>query len=147
MKPPHERIHGMRTERSRERRGRGHRGPLALAGPLSPRSVPLSRRSRREQFDHVVAAIVTALDAQIRREPEPVEVVVEEAPLLPPEWTDEIPASIVTTAPGGHRIVIYRLVVTSRSSGPEHLEENLWSVLLHRFAEIWQLPPEDIDPR
>ena len=65
---------------------------MALPGPLSPGSVP-SHRTPREQFDVLVAGVLAALEKHFAAEPDPVDVVVEEAPLLPPEWSDEVPTS------------------------------------------------------
>lgn len=139
-------IVGVRPGPTRDRRGRGARGVLSLPGPLSPAGVPAHRHGRAA-FDHLVAGILTSLDHHFEREPDHVEVVVEEAPLLPLNWADDVPGSILNPMPGGFRIVLYRIPLVSRSRTREHLEDNLWTVLLHRLGEAWALPPEDLDPR
>lgn len=140
-------VSGPRPGRMRDRRGRGARGPMALPGPLSPRSVP-THRTPREQFDALVQDVLAALERHFAAEPDPVEVVVEEAPLLPPEWDDEVPTSTATIAEGGARIVLYRLPISQRSSHDSRaLEAAVWQVLLDRLAEIWQISPDDLDPR
>lgn len=139
-------VTGPRPGRMRDRRGRGRRGPLALPGPLSPAGVP-SQQTPREEFDALVRAIVTTLEPAFRAEPDPVEVVVEEAPLLPPEWADEVPASVVARHHGTTRVVVFRLPITQRCLTRADLEDMTWSVLIDQLAAVWQVSPDDLDPR
>jgi hypothetical protein len=132
---------------------------MALPGPLSPGSVP-SHRTPREQFDVLVEGVLAALEKHFAAEPDPVDVVVEEAPLLPPEWSDDVPTSTGVTVDGTSRIVLYRLPISQRcadspgggagpraASSSRALEDAVWQVLLDRLAEVWQVSPDDIDPR
>lgn len=119
---------------------------MALPGPLSPRSVP-SHRTPREEFDVLVEGVLAALEKHFVAEPDPVDVVVEEAPLLPSDWSDDVPTSTAVTGTGTSRIVLYRLPISQRCSGSLELEDAVWHVLLDRLAEVWQLSPDDIDPR
>jgi hypothetical protein len=139
-------VSGPRPGRMRDRRGRGARGPMALPGPLSPGSVP-SHRTPREQFDVLVEGVMAALEKHFAAEPDPVEVVVEEAPLLPPEWSDDVPTSSGVKVDGTSRIVLYRLPISQRCADSIQLEDAVWQVLLDRLAEVWQVSPDDIDPR
>ena len=140
-------IIGPRPGRMRDRRGRGPRGPMALPGPLSPHSVP-AHRAPRAAFDLLVGDIVAALDHYFEIEPDHVHLVVEEAPMLPPEWTDEVPLSIVVPEQGGSRVVLFRMPITHRGAGgPDALEDLLWSVILDRLSEVWHISPDDLDPR
>lgn len=138
-------VTGARPGRMRDRRGRGARGPMALPGPLSPRSVP-SHRTPREQFDVLVESVLGALEKHFAAEPDQVDVVVEDAPLLPPDWSDDVPTSTVVSGIAS-RIVLYRLPITQRCADVIQLEDAVWKVLLDRLAEVWQLSPDDIDPR
>jgi predicted Zn-dependent protease with MMP-like domain len=119
---------------------------MALPGPLSPGSVP-SHRTPREQFDMLVERVLTAMEKHFAAEPEPVDVVVEEAPLLPPEWSGDVPTSTGVTVDGTSRIVLYRLPISQRCADSTQLEDGVWQVLLDRLAEVWQVSPDDIDPR
>ena len=139
-------VTGPRPGRMRDRRGRGRRGPESLPGPLSPAGVR-SPQSPREAFDELVTTIVTALESVFRAEPDPVEVVVEEAPRLPPEWTDEVPASVIAHHEGTTRVVVFRLPITHRCQTPQQLEEMTWAVLLDQLASVWHVSPGDLDPR
>lgn len=139
-------VSGPRPGRMRDRRGRGPRGPMALPGPLSPRSVP-AHRPPRESFDLLVGDVLAALEPHFTVESDHVEVVVEEAPLLPPEWTDDVPLSILATVPDGHRVMLFRIPIAQRCHTPADLEELVWSVVLERLAEVWHMSPDDLDPR
>jgi predicted Zn-dependent protease with MMP-like domain len=118
---------------------------MALPGPLSPGSVP-SHRTPRQEFDVLVSGVLGALEKHFAAETEQVNVVVEEAPLLPPEWSDDVPTSTAVHAETA-RIVLYRLPISQRCSDSDELEDAVWQVVLDRLAEVWQLSPDDIDPR
>lgn len=139
-------VHGPRPGAARDRRGRGPRGVLSLPGPLSAHGVPV-HRNPREAFDDLVADVLTRLDPHFDREPDHVEVAIEEAPLLPPGWDEAVPRSIVNPAPGGYRIVLYRLPIIGRARSADEVEDLVWAVLLSRLAEVWHHDPEDLDPR
>ncbi len=119
---------------------------MALPGPLSPRSVP-AHRSARESFDLLVSDVVATLEPHFAAEPDHVDIVVEEAPLLPPEWTDDVPLSIVVAGPRATRVVLFRLPMSHRCTGRTELEDLVWTVVLERLAEVWHLSPDDLDPR
>lgn len=119
---------------------------MALPGPLSPNTVP-AHRSPRESFDLLVTDILAALEPHFSIEPDHVEIVVEEAPLLPPEWSDEVPMSIVVTAGEATRILLFRIPISHRCTSAEDVEELVWSVILDRLAEVWHMSPDDLDPR
>ncbi len=140
-------VTGPRPGRMRDRRGRGRRGPVALPGPLSPDGAG-SRQTPRERFDDIVRSVVTALEPAFRAEPDTrVDVVVEEAPRLPPEWSDEVPASVVSEVDGAIRVVVFRLPIEQRCGSHHELEEMTWAVLLEQLASVWQVSPDDLDPR
>lgn len=122
------------------------RGPMAMPGPLSPRSVP-AHRSTRAAFDLLVGDVLAALDHHFVVESDHVEIVVEEVPLLPPEWSDDVPLSIVIARPLCTRVVMFRLPITQRCASRVALEELVWTVVLERLSEVWRMSPEDLDPR
>lgn len=139
-------ITGPRPGSMRDRRGRGRRGPLALPGPLSPAGVP-AQTGPRERFDLLVGQIVTALGPAFRAESDAIEVIVEEGPSLPPEWTEEVPASVVTQHGDVTRVVVFRLPISGRCATETELHDMTWSVLIEQLAAVWQVDPEDLDPR
>jgi len=139
-------VSGPRPGRMRDRRGRGKRGPLSLPGPLSPSSIP-AQRSPREQFDLMVSDVLTSLRPHFDIETETVEVAVEEAPLLPDDWDDEVPLSTLVTRPEITRVVLFRLPMTHRSTSDLELLDLVWTTILDRLGEIWHMPPDDLDTR
>jgi len=139
-------VSGPRAGRMRDRRGKGRRGPMALPGPLSPRSVP-AHRSARASFDRLVGEVLAALDDQFEAEADPIDVVVEEAPILPPEWSDPVPLSILVSSVDTTRIVLFRLPISQRCESASDLEDVVWTVILDRLAEVWHSSPDDLDPR
>jgi len=139
-------VSGPRPGRMRDRRSRGRRGPFALPGPLSPRSVP-AHRTPKAAFDALVGEMLDALEPHFNVEPDHVDVVVEEAPMLPESWVDEVPMSVLTQDATGARVVLFRLPIASRVLGRSDLENLVWSVLLERLGEVWHMPPDDLDPR
>lgn len=139
-------VVGPRGGSMRDRRGHGRRGVLALPGPLSPRGVPV-RQTRRAKFENLITQIVTALEPAFQAESDAVEVIVEDAPRLPPEWDDAVPSSIVSHRDGVTQLVLYRLPITQHARNEQHLEEVTWTVLLDQLAAIWHVSPDDLDPR
>lgn len=119
---------------------------MALPGPLSPHSVPAHRPSR-ESFHLLVGGVLAALEPHFAVEPDQVEIVVEEAPLLPPEWTDDVPLSIVAPGNDGTRVLLFRIPITQRCLTTTDLEDLVWSVVLDRLADVWHMSPDDLDPR
>lgn len=139
-------VTGPRPGRMRDRRGRGARGPIALPGPLSPGSVP-AHRTPRQEFDALVERILTALSKHFDAEPDAVEVVVEEVPLLPPGWDEPVPTSALVRTREAARVILYRLPLTQRCDSPSQVENDTWEAVLDRLAQVWELSPDDIDPR
>ena len=119
---------------------------MALPGPLSPDSVP-SHLTPRQDFDALVEAIVNALAKHFEAEPDRVDVVTEEAPLLPPDWPHPVPKSAAVRGPDAARVILYRLPLSKRCGSRRELEDATWQAILDRLAEIWQMPAEDLDPR
>lgn len=119
---------------------------MALPGPLSPRSVPVHRPARAS-FDLLVGEVIAALEPYFVVETDHVQVVVEEAPILPPEWTDDVPLSIIATDTEGSRVVLFRIPIAQRCTSHEDLEDLVWSVVLERLSEVWHISPDDLDPR
>lgn len=139
-------VSGPRPGRMRDRRGRGKRGPLSLPGPLSPARVPVERPPR-EEFDLMVSDVLTSLRPHFDAETENVEVAVEEAPLLPEDWADEVPLSTTVTGTGVSRVVLFRLPMVHRSTTDLELLDLIWGTVLDRLSEIWHISPDDLDPR
>lgn len=138
-----------RTGSTRDRRGRGIRGPAVLAGPLTPQGTPRAR-SRRDRFDAVVLDVVEALEERWADELGLVEFAVEETPLLPPDWAAAtVPLSSVVRgrAEEPTRLVIFRRPIEMRAETPTDLGGLVLTVLVEQVSELLGRRPEDIDPR
>lgn len=121
---------------------------MALPGPFTPRGLP-AHRLGRERFDDLVTAVIDALADRFEAEPEPLQIVIEEAPLLPEAWDEPVPTSTVRVPDGDQprQVVVYRLPIITRAQSPAHVQEAVWAVMLHRLGEVWQISPDDLDPR
>ena len=137
-----------RTGPTRDRRGRGPRGPLALPGPLSP-TAPEPHPSRREAFDELVLSAVDRLSERWRDELGAVEFGAEDVPQLPADWADEpIPFGSLTraTATTPARIVLFRRPIEMRAGSRRELAALVREVLVEHLAELLGREPDEIDP-
>lgn len=130
-----------RRKHTRDRRGRGLRGPLA------PPQVPLAL-TRAEQFDELVLDAVERLE---RRWPQlaEVELAVEEVPPADVDvWTDElVPLGRLMLERRNEpvRIVIYRRPVEARAAGRPELADLVYEVVVEQVAELLGVEPDEID--
>lgn len=131
---------------TRDRRGRGQRGPGIV--PRDPR-IP-ERPTRRERFDRLVLDIVKEIDARWQRQLGLVEYAVEDTPLLPDDWGEEtVPLSSLVRGTGGEptRLVLFRRPIEHRCESRAELEAMVLTLVVEQVAELLGLPPEDVDPR
>ena len=91
--------------------------------------------------------MLAPLEKHFDAEPDEVEVVVEDVPLLPADWTDEVPLSNLSRRGDVALVVLYRRPLTDHCTSRIELEDRVWDVVLHRLAEVWQVSPDDLDPR
>ncbi|PUA81955.1 metallopeptidase family protein [Nocardioides currus] len=137
-------IEGRRA--TRDRRGRGQRGPGIV--PLDPR-VP-ERPTRRERFDRLVLDVVTEVDTRWHKQLGLVEYAVEDTPLLPADWGDQtVPLSSLVRGTGGNatRLVLFRRPIEHRCESRADVEAMVLMLVVEQVAELLGLPPEDVDPR
>ncbi|GAA2055840.1 metallopeptidase family protein [Catenulispora yoronensis] len=130
-----------RRKHTRDRRGRGLRGPLA------PPQVPLAL-TRAEQFDELVLDAVERLERRWPRLSE-VELAVEEVPPADAEhWSEEaVPLGrVLADRPGEPvRIVIYRRPVEARAAGRPELADLVYEVVVEQVAELMGIEPDEVD--
>ncbi|MGH3448622.1 MAG: metallopeptidase family protein [Nocardioidaceae bacterium] len=143
-----ERRARVRPGRTRERHGRGVRGPLSLPGPLTPRA-PQARPSRRQEFDEMVVSLVDRLLVRWGAELGDVEFGTEDVPQIPHDWVDEpVPFGALNREGLGlpARIVVFRRPVELRA--PTRLEQVALvnEVLVEHIAELLGRDVEEIDP-
>ncbi len=125
------------------------RGRPVLPGPLTPRGVP-ARRSRRDRFDAIALDVVTELEQRWSDELGLVEFAVEEAPLVPDDWTAAtVPLASLVRGAGSDpaRVVLFRRPIELRSESSTDLGALVFTVLVEQVAELLGRRPEEIDPR
>jgi hypothetical protein len=142
-------VAGPRTGRRRDRRGRGMRGRAVLPGPLTPGGVP-GGKSRRDRFDAAVIDALSLLEERWSDELGLVEFAVEEAPLVPDDWTAAtVPLTTLVRGEDGAptRLVVFRRPIELRCETSADLDALVFTVLVEQVAELLGRRPEEIDPR
>ena len=132
--------------RTRDRRGRGMRGPGVV--PARPGTTAL--RTARQRFDQLVLDVVTPLDERWHRHLGLVEYAVEDAPMLPDDWGDEtVPLSSLVRGKGQEptRLVIFRRPIEHRATNRDELEAMVHTVVVEQLAELLNLTPGQVDER
>ncbi|UFN44083.1 metallopeptidase family protein [Nocardioides okcheonensis] len=131
---------------TRDRRGRGMRGPGVL--PARPGTPAL--RTARQRFDQLVLDVVAPLDEKWQRHLGLVEYAVEDAPMLPDDWGDEtVPLSSLVRGKGTDptRLVVFRRPIEHRATTHDELRAMVHLVVVEQLAELLNLTPADIDER
>lgn len=127
---------------SRDRHGRGPRGPLYFPG--TPQW-----RTRREIFDEIVGELIAELTAKWP-EVSSIEFATEDVPPSDPApWEDhsEVLARVFFADRRrglADRIVLYRLPIVLRS-GEDEVPEIVRRVLVDRISRILAIPPDELD--
>ncbi|MGD9960402.1 metallopeptidase family protein [Nocardioides sp.] len=135
-----------RRRRTRDRRGRGLRGPAILPRRLGTPERPTAR----ELFDDLVLATVEGIEDRWQQRLGLVEYAVEDAPQIPDDWQpDRVPLSSLIRAGGTDpaRIVVFRRPIEHRCQTRPELEAMVHTVLVEQVAELLGVPVEEIDPR
>ena len=132
--------------RTRDRRGRGMRGPGVLPRTLG---VP-EQRTAGERFDQLVLDVVSDIDARWSERLGVLEYAVEDAPQVPDDWHPEtVPlSSLVRGARGAPaRLVLFRRPIEHRAANRSDLEAMVLTVVVEQVAELLGVEPEVVDPR
>ncbi|MEJ7628737.1 MAG: metallopeptidase family protein [Nocardioidaceae bacterium] len=143
-----EHVVPVRAGAPRDRHGRGVRGPLVLAGPLTHGGAP-HIESRRDQFDEIV---LTLVDRHLRRWADAlgdIEFGTEDVPELPEDWQDEaVPFGALTRPRDGQpgRIVVFRRPVEMRARTRLERVALVDEILVEHIADQLGKDPSEIDP-
>ncbi|MFC7493851.1 MULTISPECIES: metallopeptidase family protein [unclassified Nocardioides] len=137
---------GSARRRTRDRRGRGMRGPAVL--PRVPGRPEL--RTARERFDDLALDIVTEIDRRWQDRLGLVEYAVEDTPDVPDDWSSgTVPLSSLVRGSGADptRLVLFRRPIEHRCDNRAELEAMVLTVVVEQVAELLGIDAEDVDPR
>ena len=142
-------VQPRRPGRTRDRHGRGLRGPSTLPGPRSPRGVAYPG-TPAQRFDALVLGLVAQLQRRWGTRWGRLEFGVEEAPLIPAEWSiDEVPLATLVRGFAGQasRIVLFRRPILWRAPARPEMSAMVLALLVEQVAELLGIEPNDVDPR
>ena len=131
---------------TRDRRGRGMRGP----GVLPPEPGRPVLRTGRERFDALVLDVVTAIEERWQDRLGLVEYAVEDAPQVPDDWdSPTVPLSSLVRGAGEEptRLVVFRRPIEHRAERRSDLEALVLTVVVEQVAELLGVDPSVVDPR
>ena len=132
--------------RTRDRRGRGMRGPGITPSLPGRPELP----TRGERFDELVLETVRDVDTRWQERLGLVEYAVEDTPQLPDDWSGEtVPLASLVRGHGGEptRLVLFRRPIEHRCETRADLEAMVLTVVVEQVAELLGIGPEDVDPR
>jgi predicted Zn-dependent protease with MMP-like domain len=123
------------------------RGPEL--GPGAPGGRVPAHRTGRERFDQVAVDVMSDVESRWEDELAPVELAVEDIPLLPSTWVaPRVPlASLVpATASTPPRLVLFRRPIEHRAETRADLEALVLTVVVEQLADYLGVPAEDVHP-
>ncbi|MFC4556044.1 metallopeptidase family protein [Georgenia faecalis] len=133
-----------RGGRRRDRHGRGPRGPLI------PPTLP-GWRTRAEEFDDTVLAVVQRLEKRWAGALDAVEFAVEDVPPSDPSPWEHSAVALGRYFPADsaagltHRVVIYRRPVQSRCADAAETRALVRDVVVEQVAQVLGREPEEVD--
>ncbi len=125
--------------RTRDRHGRGIRGPLALPHAFSASAVPLHHPSRSEFFTECVTDAMTAVAAVSPRAFDGILVGVEDVPQWSPTWSaDRVPMSAALEGTGSAKaqVVLYERPLEHRSASRPQLRRLVYRTIVEQLSAL-----------
>ena len=104
----------------------------------------------RERFDALVMEFVRVLDARWSDRLGVVEYAVEDAPLVPDDWSEDyVPLSSLVRGGGTRatRLVLFRRPIEHRCESRRALEAMVLAVLAEQLGELLGIGADEVDPR
>ena len=129
---------------TRDRHGRGLRGPIAFDSPVPP----ARPRTPRQRFDAVALRIVRDLDRRWSSRLGLVEYAVEDVPPVNDGWTDAVPLAALVRGSGARptRLIFYRRPIEHRCSSTDDVEGLVLMVACEQIAELLNIDPGQVHP-
>jgi hypothetical protein len=124
-----------------------------MRGPAYGDGAPAGRvpahLTGRERFDQVAVDVMNDVESRWTEELAPVELAVEDIPLLPRTWVaPRVPlASLVpATQSTPPRLVLFRRPIEHRADSRADLEALVLTVVVEQLADYLGVPAEDVHP-
>lgn len=131
--------------RSRDRHGRGIRGPLALPHQWSSRPVPLTRPNRVDYFNDCVTSAMADIAAVNPQALDGIVVGVEDVPHFNTNWSgDRVPMSAALEPSRGRKaqIVIYERPLEHRADSRAQLRRLVHRTIVEQLSALTGLEIE-----
>lgn len=136
--------------RRRDRHGRGLRGPLALANPLTRRPVrPAKPANRADYFRESVHEAVERIARQCPDALVGITFGIEDVPYLKTAWSGEHVPLAAAIDPDEERlgqVVIYRRPLEHRAASRRGLQILVYRTIVEQLAALTGRSVEEIDP-
>lgn len=138
------------SSRRRDRHGRGLRGPLALANPLTPhRAQPPRPSSRADFFADAVHAAVDRVAQQCPDALVGVTFGIEDVPYFDTAWSgNQVPlaAAVEATPDRMGQVVVYRRPLEHRAVTRRGLRILVYRTIVEQLSALTGRSVSDIDP-
>jgi hypothetical protein len=124
------------------------RGPAFQPGELAATGAP-ARRRPYERFDAIALGVMRELWDRFPEALAPIQLGVEEVPMLPQGWSPEaVPLASFAAAQGGEpaRVILLRKPIEHRARNRDDLEALIFTVLVEQVAEVLGVEPEEVHP-
>ncbi len=138
------------SARSRDRHGRGLRGPLAVSNPLSSRRAqPPRPANRADFFSEAVRAAVDRVGRQCPDALVGITVGIEEVPHFDMAWSrDQVPLAAALEASGEQpaQVVVYRRPLEHRAVSRPGLRILVYRTIVEQLSALTGRSVDEIDP-
>ena len=138
---------------ARGRRARARVRAVAIDGAVVAAGIPPhlpGYRTRREQFDDLVADSGAALAERFPRRLAHLQVLVEEVPPTDPAPWEDATVLLGRALPPSRehpaRVIVYRRPIQTRCADDLELETLVRQVLSEQIGSLLHIEPEDVDP-
>ncbi|MGL5406515.1 MAG: metallopeptidase family protein [Propionibacteriaceae bacterium] len=134
--------------KTRERHGRGMRGPLSTANPITGEAAPRQRqRTAENYFTYVVKTAVSRIQKSCPEGLKDVSIGIEDVPQLSESWDEAIPlaAALEKTSHNPAQIVVYRRPLELRAQDRNDLALLVHRTIVEQLSAITGLEPSTID--
>lgn len=136
--------------RTKDRHGRGLRGPIAGPNPLTGSPVPLRRSQRKSVFFVAcVTEAVARIDKACPSALKDVGVGIADVPEFEPQWAGDralLAAALQPTQDAPAQVVLYRRPLEHRADGRAELRRLVYRTVVEQLSAITGLSIETIDP-